>query len=172
MTPEFLFAFASIVGVLLPELFSVRYATTIAWDAMKKSYMKDSDTVKPFFEDVESGKFEEEEKKEIVTKYFTYGFDVVNTYASMVLSMISALMLVIAYRSVDFVFYLGIGLAVVCVFMILEYYRLIAETDKGKSKLTVNSKELRITFKLALIIVSIIIILAGAFIPVKPTTPS
>jgi len=65
----------------------------------------------------------------------------------------------------DIIFYIGIGLIVVPVFLIFEYNHLISETAENKRRLTVYSKKLRVCFKIAVMALDVVIIAAGLLAP-------
>jgi len=172
MTPESVISLASIVTLILPEIFKMRYSETYAWDAMRKSYTKDSPTIQAFFQDLEKGRVGEIFKKDILAKYFAYGFEVVGTYTSLFLSIISSLLFMFTFRMSNIHFLGGAALLLMFVVLTYEYGGLISETRKEKIRLTVYTRRLRISFKVLMILLNIVIIVLRSFVPVVAQLPA
>jgi hypothetical protein len=163
MTYQTVLSIISIALLFFPDLFKSRYAYNTLWDAMSKSFQRDSEPIKTFFEDIENGHFGEEPRKQIVTTYFDYGFDIISLYVSLIISIGSVVASIILYNS----FWIMIVYAVILIpliIMIFEIRNLISESRPKKKRLYVYNQKLMHCLKIIVFSINIVIILVGMLI--------
>lgn len=150
----------SIILLFFPELFRSRYAHNIMWDAISRSYNRDSQPIRDFFLEIENNFFGESPRKPIVTKYFEYGLDIVSFYISLGISGITIMAAILLFNS-PWIRLMHIIILSFVIVLGLELHHLISENRPNKRSLNVYDKKLMWFLKTAALSINGVVLILG-----------
>lgn len=151
--------FISIVILFFPDLLNKKYIFNYLWDVLSKSYKTDVEPIKDFFIDIESNKFDKISKKEIITKYFGYGFSVIGLFVTIIITSLSIISIILSNVGNFSIITVNLLFFIFLIILVFKIQQLISQSKTDNEKLHVYNSKLLLKLKLVIIVINLCLIL-------------
>lgn len=147
--------FISIVILFFPDLLNKKYVFSYFWDVLSKSYKTDAESVKDFFIDIDSNKFDKVSKKEIITKYFGYGFSVIGLFITIIITSFSIIGIILSNVGNFSLITVNLIIFIILIILVFEIQHLISHNKADKEKLHVYNSKLMLKLKIIIVVINL-----------------
>ena len=151
--------FISIVVLFFPDLFNKKYIFNYFWDILSRSFKSDADPIKEFFIDIDSNKFDKISKKEIITKYFGYGFSVIGLFVTIIITSLSIISIILSNVGNFSIITVNLLFFIFLIILVFKIQQLISQSKTDSEKLHVYNSKLLLKLKLVIIVINLCLIL-------------
>ena len=151
--------FISIVVLFFPDLFNKKYIFNYFWDILSRSFKSDADPIKEFFRDIDSNKFDKISKKEIITKYFGYGFSVIGLFVTIIITSLSIISIILSNVGNFSIITVNLLFFIFLIILVFKIQQLISQSKTDSEKLHVYNSKLLLKLKLVIIVINLCLIL-------------
>lgn len=151
--------FISIVVLFFPDLFNKKYIFNYFWDILSRSFKSDADPIKEFFIDIDSNKFDKISKKEIITKYFGYGFSVIGLFVTIIITSLSIISIILSNVGNFSIITVNLLFFIFLIILVFKIQQLISQSKTDNQKLHVYNSKLLLKLKLVTIVINLCLIL-------------
>ena len=147
--------FISIVILFFPDLLNKKYVFNYLWDVLSKSYKTDVEPVKNFFIDLDSNNIDKVSKKEIITKYFGYGFSVISLYIAIIITSFSIIGIILSNVGNFTIITVNLIIFIILIILVFEIQYLISQNKEDKEKLHVYNSKLMFKLKIIIVVINL-----------------
>jgi hypothetical protein len=151
--------FISIVVLFFSDLFNKKYIFNYFWDILSRSFKSDADPIKEFFIDIDSNKFDKISKKEIITKYFGYGFSVIGLFVTIIITSLSIISIILSNVGNFSIITVNLLFFIFLIILVFKIQQLISQSKTDNEKLHVYNSKLLLKLKLVIIVINLCLIL-------------
>ena len=151
--------FISIVVLFFPNLFNKKNIFNYFWDILSRSFKSDADPIKEFFIDIDSNKFDKISKKEIITKYFGYGFSVIGLFVTIIITSLSIISIILSNVGNFSIITVNLLFFIFLIILVFKIQQLISQSKTDNEKLHVYNSKLLLKLKLVIIVINLCLIL-------------
>jgi hypothetical protein len=151
--------FISIVVLFFPDLFNKKYIFNYFWDILSRSFKSDADPIKEFFIDIDSNKFDKISKKEIITKYFGYGFSVIGLFVTIIITSLSIISIILSNVGNFSIITVNLLFFIFLIILVFKIQQLISQSKTDNEKLHVYNSKLLLKLKLVIVVINLCLIL-------------
>ena len=147
--------FISIVILFFPDLLKKKYVFSYLWDVLSKSYKADVEPIKNFFMDMDSNNIDKVCKKEIITKYFGYGFSVIGLYIAIIITSFSIIGIILSNVGNFSIITVNLIIFIILIILVFEIQYLISQNKEDKEKLHVYNSKLMLKLKIIIVVINL-----------------
>jgi hypothetical protein len=151
--------FISIVVLFFSDLFNKKYIFNYFWDILSRSFKSDADPIKEFFIDIDSNKFDKISKKEIITKYFGYGFSVIGLFVTIIITSLSIISIILSNVGNFSIITVNLLFFIFLIILVFKIQQLISQSKTDNEKLHVYNSKLLLKLKLVIVVINLCLIL-------------
>ena len=147
--------FISIVILFFPDLLNKKYVFSYLWDVLSKSYKADVEPIKNFFMDMDSNNIDKVCKKEIIIKYFGYGFSVIGLYIAIIITSFSIIGIILSNVGNFSIITVNLIIFIILIILVFEIQHLISQNKEDKEKLHVYNSKLMFKLKIIIVVINL-----------------
>ena len=147
--------FISIVILFFTDLLNKKYIFNYLWDVLSKSYKTDVEPTKNFFIDLDSNNIDKVSKKEIITKYFGYGFSVISLYIAIIITSFSIIGIILSNVGNFSIITVNLIIFIILIILVFEIQYLISQNKEDKEKLHVYNSKLMLKLKIIIVVINL-----------------
>jgi hypothetical protein len=147
--------FIAIVILFFPDLLNKKYIFNYFWDVLSKSYKTDVEPIKDFFIDIDSNKFDNVSKKEIITTYFGYGFSVLGLFITIIITSFSIIGIILSNVGNFSIITVNLIIFIILIILVFEIQHLLSHNKADKEKLHVYNSKLMFKLKIIIVVINL-----------------
>src|SRR5215207_8911846 len=142
--------FIAIVILFFPDLLNKKYIFNYFWDVLSKSYKTDVEPIKDFFIDIDSNKFDNVSKKEIITTYFGYGLSI-----TIIITSFSIIGIILSNVGNFSIITVNLIIFIILIILVFEIQHLLSHNKADKEKLHVYNSKLMFKLKIIIVVINL-----------------